>query len=194
MQLMPAGAKYCDSCKTYSGWRWVFSGTLTTLAAVVAALVSTITLLVTQCSAYQHRNSETSIAFTRADQNVLYVVVSNTGLSRSTLRGAKLKFGAVDIQDKQLIHWSSNEGEPQSVIPAGGDMRVRLLVDGLQRRLSTDKRVRFTRDEVIAQLSSQVVMLEVDVQESNRHAIRTEAIAGSQLKLLVTNKLAGDTP
>jgi hypothetical protein len=194
-QLMPPGSRYCETCKSYRGWRWFFTG-FTTLSAILAALVSVSTLFVAQYTAYLHRNSETSIAFTRADaKNMIYVVISNAGLSRSTFRGAKLKFGAIDIEDRDVVLFSTDgSGEVRRIIPAGGEMRAGLLVEGLRTRLRQGKTVRFTRDEVFRQLNGHVVMLEVEIQESNGRQIRKEAIAGSQLKLLVDYTLPRDTP
>lgn len=145
-------------------------------AALVAGIAMTITL------AYINRPSNTSIAFLQADQNVIQIVASNAGGKPSVVRKAEMKFGRINIEDRQLVIHNV-------VVPAGGKLRINLLVEGLITRVRPGSGGRFKIAEVLPQLRTNSAKLVIEVDESNGHRIRTESIEGEKLEYLIQHKL-----
>lgn len=147
---------------------------------VTAALFAVIAAIITL--AYINRPSNTSIAFQQADQNVIQIVASNGGGKPSVVRRAELKFGPINIEDRQLVVHSV-------VVPAGGTLRIDLLVEGLITRVRPGGGGRFKIAEVLPQLRTNNATLVIEVDESNGRRARTESMEGVKFEYLIQHKL-----
>jgi hypothetical protein len=183
-QWMPATALRCDNCGSYRGWRKLTSVS-TTLFAIISSVFSGLTVLLTLYSGYSHRNSNTSISFMSADQDVIYVLVSNTGKAKSTMRAYLLKFGELPIDEVKLVPLPG----ASSVVPTEGESRIGLMVRGLSARFDPTRQMRFSRDEILPQVNTKSVTLEIDVDESNGRAVRSDSFEAYQIRDLILHKL-----
>ena len=187
---MPVSARLCIQCKSYRDLRRFIPITSAAYSSITA-LFAVIALLSTQYLNYLNRESRTSISFTGADTRVVYVHVANTGRKASTLRAYRLKFGKLPIDTERLVLLTGDSREVKSVIPAGGEARIGLLVRGLTpgRRDATTQE-RYSAAEIHRMVDAEQVTLEIDVEESNGPFVRSVAFEAFQIRALIQNKLS----
>jgi hypothetical protein len=101
------------------------------------------------------------------------------------MRGYRLKFGDLPIEDIRLVPQAGGS----SVVPKEGESRIGLMVLGLNPRLDPSRHVQFTREEILSQVSTKSVTIEVDVDESNGRAVRSDSFEAYQIRDLIQNKL-----
>jgi hypothetical protein len=85
--------------------------------------------------------------------------VRNTGLSPSTLRSYRLRFGELPIKDERLALTRSETPETRDYIPEEGEVTIGLTMPG--------GRTGLPRPELEALIGAQQVTLQVEVQESD---------------------------
>lgn len=185
--FIPEDAHRCNQCQSFQSLRRripAMSAALTLLLSMLTALASVISGGFAQAAAFANRHSRTSIKFLRADNSVVYVHVSNTGRTHSTLRAYRLKFdSSVPIADA----WLDPVDNAMTVIPEHGQVTLGLQVRGLRPRDPLDGQTICT--EIEKRLTNGNVRLEIDVDESNGQEIRKDSFRGYLIKDLSRNKL-----
>jgi len=179
---IPKAAVRCNTCGNYKNkWRRRFNVTQSMLP-ILTALFAVLSTMITSSALLIHRNSNTSITFTSATPDTIYVHVSNSGQSISTLRGYRLKFGDIPIENVELELADDDKRLAANVIGAMSQARLGLIVHGLTRRPGAA----FDPDTAP---SDKKITLEIDVDESNRSVTRHDFIRYSDVHDLVKNKL-----
>ncbi|HEV7237839.1 MAG TPA: toll/interleukin-1 receptor domain-containing protein [Thermoanaerobaculia bacterium] len=122
------------------------------IAAVLALLIALAAGV-----AERYRPSHTSVAFERA-ANTIVVRVENSGRRPSELVGGRLKFKRVPLKETEL---AVVRNEPSHVERGKGERNL------LPVKLELFRTRPIKKEEVIDQLASGEVTLEIDVKESN---------------------------
>jgi hypothetical protein len=187
---MPVKARRCNKCSCYRDIRRLIPMT-SSVFSTITAMFAVFALLSTQYLNYLNRESKTSISFTGADTRVIYVHVANSGRKASTLRAYRLRFGGLPIETERLVLLNGDSREVKSVIPAGGEARIGLLVRGLTPGRKNQAGVeRYSAEEIHRLTDTAQVTLEIDVEESNGSFVRSVAFEGFQMRSLIQNKLS----
>ena len=156
---MPKGAKYCNECKSFHGWRRLLTVSAPVLA-LLTALVSVTPAALKAGADYFHRNSNTSVLVEDVDYRRVYVRLTNTGLSPATFDHAQLIFGEnISLVDADLFP----EDIGNLVIPPDAFVRLKLrLRDRLHLKPNT------TEAGVLKQIETYNPTLRCYVNESNK--------------------------
>jgi RNA polymerase subunit RPABC4/transcription elongation factor Spt4 len=180
-ELMPPKVKYCNACKNFRDLRRFIPGATNVLYAL-SILLTVGALSLSHIEHFLNRESKTSIAFAAADEKTIYVHILNTGRKPSTLRGYKLQFGEL-IQDAVLVPQAGDGRDVSTVVPAEGELRIGLLVNGL---------VPVPGNPPIppARLNDITATLVIDVDESNGSVQRFVRFQSLQIRTLIDRKLA----
>jgi hypothetical protein len=124
-------------------------------------LVEKVTVLVSP-----HLRSQTSFTMASANDNTILIHVSNTGGKPSTLLDYRLNFGTLPIENRTLH--PIEDDRSKAVIPAHGDVVIRLTTLGLRARPRDDGMPgRFGRADIDGLMNGQEVTLVIDVKESD---------------------------
>jgi hypothetical protein len=167
-KLIPTGAKACATCKAYQPW-WRILPNL----AVFLQAVAIVTLAEGAVSAWNYvadRNSHTRFKVTSADENHIYLRVWNTGRQPSTLVGYHLHFdGKVPLKDSELDLAEDDRREANSVIAPGAPTKISLTTSNMESLRAPPILVpeQNTKEALGKRLSSQLVVLKIDVEESD---------------------------
>jgi len=153
----------------------------------IICLGALLSILIILAIRFLNPTSNTSVTFTRAGSGgtTIYAHVQNTGRAPSTMRSYWLRFGGGPIDDANLVPVSNTP----SVIPAGGQADIVLLVRQLtpSRRPGTSDR--YTCTEVDSLLKNKNVTLDIGVDESNGRISRKVSFDSFFLHDLINNKL-----
>ena len=189
---LKAGANFCNACRHYQDWRrfFFFSGTiltqLTTLFTVVGGLFAAGVYVYTHLA-----HSHTSITFAGANDNEIFVHVSNTGWRPSTLRGYRLRFDELPIVDAPLDLVAADMREIGAV-PARTTIKFALTTTGLRARSGE-----VAKRKTLESLSGHSAKLEIDIQESSDPPggpwqVRSERFSAERIRDLLEEKLPDD--
>jgi len=137
----------------------------TTALALLTALFSVLSIIISQGSAVLHRHSETEFKVTGAQGSKIYLKVWNNGGEASTLLSYRLKFAEFPIRDVDLF--PEHAQERRYIIPSGRPIEVALEAYG---RLKGTCRPAYPQPceptNVLQGLGGRYVTLEVEIEES----------------------------
>jgi hypothetical protein len=185
---IPKLAKRCEHCHEYQFfWRRVVDIPQTTYTTLTA-LIAVIGLVITPASNYFNRHSNTKIAFVNADPDYIRADIFNSGRSSSIVRKASLQFPGVPIQAARLSLVLDEKGNVQRIVRAGGDVRLKLQVPGLQW---ADSAKGANRGDVLKKINGSEVVLDIDIEESTGPPAvpHTDTFPGYEIARLIEHKL-----
>jgi len=164
-RTIPSEAEFCNECKSFQkGLRRYFNLSSTVLA-LIAALISVLSVLITQGAAVFHKHSQTVFKVTGANDILVHLKVWNNGSEPSTLLSYRLKFGELPIEAIPLYPKDAQEG--RIILLPGKPVEV--ILEPYEKLMTTcrpgyDQPCR--RAALLTQLNRTSVTLEMDVEES----------------------------
>jgi hypothetical protein len=150
---MPAGAKKCTKCDTWTTRRWV-TMTQTTLTLLIA-LFAVLGTLIPQFLKLWSRESETRVAVVSGDSQDLIVAVSNSGSRTSALRTYHVEFVNMGLPAMELHLMNSSP-----IASPNAESRVKLRAENTP--LASCQKRSFEN-----WIANGVMKLTVQVQESS---------------------------
>lgn len=167
-KLMPHDVPFCNECKSYQKLRYF--PVSATVIALFAAFIGVISAVIPAVSYFLERNSHTRFKVTSADDLHIYLKAWNTGRQPSTLVGYHLKFQKqLPIENVALQLSTDDVVGARNVIAPGQPVKIGLTMTESESLeiAPTVGEAQNTKDKISKILSSQPVVLEIDVEESD---------------------------